>query len=77
MPARRLVGKVGVYGSLTLNQPVLEDPDRGPIRDLAAVTQSDKTLGTEAVKQLKLHLFIAQIEELLNQQHAYHEFGGK
>lgn len=43
----------------SLNQAFFEGPDRGPVGNLAAVAQSDKTLETEAVEQLELHLLVA------------------
>lgn len=59
------------------NQVLLECPDGGAVGNLAAVAQADKALEAEAVEQLELHLLGAQVEHLLDQQHAHHQFGGK
>lgn len=60
-----------------LDQALLESPDRRSVRDLAAGAQSDETLKAQAIKQLEFHLLIAQVEQLLDQQHAHHQFGGE
>ncbi|MDN0076606.1 hypothetical protein QU481_17200 [Crenobacter sp. SG2303] len=64
-------GFAGIGG----DQALLEEPDRGAVRNLAAVTQADETLKAQAVEQVELHLFIAEVEQLLNQQDPYHQFG--
>ena len=44
----------------------------GPVSDYW--TQSDKALKAQAVEQLEFHLFVAQVEQLLDQQNANHQF---
>lgn len=60
-----------------LDQALLERPDRGPIRNLAAGTQADEALEAQPIKQLEFHLLIGEVEQLLDQQLADHQFGGK
>lgn len=60
-----------------LDQTFLERPDDGAIGTLAVVAKTDKALQAEAVKQLELHLRIAQGKQLLDQQHTHHQFSGE
>lgn len=60
-----------------LDEAFLERPDRRSIWNLAAGTQADEALKAQTIKQLELHLLIAQVEQLLDQKHAHHQFGGE
>lgn len=57
------------FAGVGLDQPLLEYPDRGAVGDLATVAQPHKTLEAQTVEQVKFHLVVAQIEQLLDQQH--------
>jgi hypothetical protein len=60
-----------------LDKAFLKGSDRRPIWNLAADAQPRKALKTQAVEQLKFHLFVAQIEQPLDQQDPNHQFGRK
>ena len=76
MPGKLTVdGVKDTLAGAGLEQALLERPDRCPVRYLTTGTQSDKALEAQAVEQLEFHLFVAQVEQLLDQQDANHEFG--
>lgn len=41
------------------------------------MTQADKTLEAQPIQQLKLHLLVAEIVQLLQHDHSDHDFGRK
>jgi len=54
-------------------QTLLESPDRGMVGNRIARTQPHEPQEAEAVGELELHLFIAQIVESLQKQHLQHQ----
>nr|CAB76428.1 hypothetical protein [Azotobacter vinelandii] len=57
---------VGLY------QALAKDPNRVAVRHSAGVFQPGKTLETHTVEQLKLHLLVGQVEQLLEYQQSRH-----
>jgi hypothetical protein len=57
------------------DQALFESPDRCAVRNLARITQAGKALEAQAVQQLEFHLFVGEIEQLLDQQNPHHDLG--
>ena len=78
MPGQLTVDRVkhGLAGA-SLDQAFLEVPDGGAIGELAAVAQADKALEAQTIEQLEFHLLVTQVEQLLDQQHARHQFSAE
>ena len=72
LPVHRLEQRLP---GLRRRQPLAERPERGPVRHLAAVPQSQEPLETQPVQHLELHLFIAESVQVLKDERADHQFG--
>ena len=65
------------FAGARLDQPLLEDPDGCAVRDLARMPQAGEALKAQPVQKLEFHLFVRQVEQLLDQQDPHHHFGRK